>query len=286
MKIEKVKELSSIEIFFYWIKERESIRLKKESGRPKPWTDDSILQTYRFCNVRRMDDKVSHWLLKNWYEPYYNHPNMLYAAALARFINKPASLDLITPYVFIKGQPSWVKIMSQLYFFKSKGQTIFNGAYMVRGNDGIDKIECVVNYYVKPLLTIGGSLYTTTMEAAWEQILESYGMGSFMAGQIVADLRHAMKGEWKDRMTWAPIGPGSKKGMNDYLHRPITQPLNQEEFLNHLRRIINVGKQKLAVTITNRMEAHDWQNCFCEFSKYKRCLDGGRSKQKYPGAKS
>ena len=72
--------------FLYWIKERESIRKKKEAGNPKPWTDDPILQNYRFCNVRRMDDTVSQWLLKNWYEPYFDHPNMLSAAGLSSMI--------------------------------------------------------------------------------------------------------------------------------------------------------------------------------------------------------
>lgn len=286
MKIEKVTELSVIERFFYFVKERESIRLKKESGRPKPWTDDTILQNTRFCNVRRMDDKVSFWLLKNWYEPYYNHHNMLYAAALARFFNKPESLELITSFVFTKSKnPDWEQIKWELRKRKSEGDTVFNGAYMVRGNDGVDKIECVVDHYVKPLTT-SAQVHTDSMELTWTTLLDSYGMGSFMAGQIVADLRHAVKGEWKDRHTWAPIGPGSKRGLNRYLHRGINDGLSQEEFLSHLLRIIEVGKKKLPITLTNRLEAQDWQNCLCELDKYERILDGGRGKQKYPGEKS
>ncbi len=286
MKTEKVKELSTIERFFYFVKERESIRLKKESGRPKPWTDDPILQTTRFCNVRRMDDKVSFWLLKNWYEPYHNHHNMLYATALARFFNKPEALELITRLVFTNKHPDWEQIKWELRKRKSEGNTVFNGAYMVRGLDGVDKIECVVDHYVKPLFPLTKGLPTSSMSEACNSISEYYGMGSFMAGQVVADLRHAMKGKWLDRHTWAPIGPGSKRGMNRYLHRNINDGLSQEEFLSHLLRIMEVGKKKLPITLTNRLEAHDWQNCFCEFDKYERILDGGRGKQKYPGDKS
>lgn len=93
MKIQDVAKLSPQERLVYWIREREAIRLKKEAGQPRPWTDDEILDTYRFCNVRRMDDKVSKWLLENWYKPYFDHQNMLIAVALARFFNSVETLE-------------------------------------------------------------------------------------------------------------------------------------------------------------------------------------------------
>jgi hypothetical protein len=89
-----------------------------------------------------MDDKVSQWILKNWYEPNDGHPDMLFACALARFINKISSLELITPFIFHRGGPKYGSIGNVLREAKKKGP-IFNGAYMVRGNDGIDKVECV-----------------------------------------------------------------------------------------------------------------------------------------------
>ena len=44
MNIKDVVKLSPLDRLLYWIKERESIRLKKEAGEPKPWTDDEILR--------------------------------------------------------------------------------------------------------------------------------------------------------------------------------------------------------------------------------------------------
>ncbi len=49
----------------YFVHEREFIRLKKIAGSEPPYTDDPILGTYRFCNVRRADDRVSRWLTQN-----------------------------------------------------------------------------------------------------------------------------------------------------------------------------------------------------------------------------
>lgn len=277
MLIEDVKKLSPMERFLYFIRERESIRLKKEAGEPKPWTDDSILQSYRFCNVRRMDDKVSQWLLKNWYEPNFDHPDMLVACALARFINKPESLAAIGfPKRF-----SPTRIGKTLREIKSAGNTIINAAYMVRGNDGEDKVASILIY-------VGGirriKVDRMSMEKTWERIQEKYGWGSFMAGQVVADLRWAMAGEWSDRNTWAPLGPGSARGMNRIQERDIKFPLKQAQFSEELLTLVETASTELPESITGRMELHDWQNCLCEFDKMERTLfEGRRPKQSYRG---
>lgn len=283
MNVKELKKMTPMDRLVHWIKEREAVRLKKEAGEPQPWTDDPIIGTYRFCNVRRMDDKVSKWLLLNWYQPYFNHPNMLYAVALARFINLPDSLSSITDYVFKTKAPDWGAIKTRLRKRRDAGNTIFNGAYMVRGNDGQDKIECVVDHYVKPLNDLPISrLMTHSMEASWTQISSYYGFGSFMAGQIVADLRWAVNGTWEDKMTWAPIGPGSQRGMNRLHQRPISTALKQKDFLTELRNLHAELRQFLPSSIYNRIELHDVQNCLCEYDKMCRVIFGeGRPKQIY-----
>lgn len=282
MLIEEVKKLSPIERWLYWITERSAIRLKKEANKSKPWTDDTILQSFRFCNVRRMDDKVSQWLLKEWYVPHHDNKNMLMVCALARFVNNPATLEQIEDLLF---RPMWQtdRIAKALRSYRDKGNTIFNGAYMVRGNNGIDKIDSVVNFYVEPLKKI--KIPNHSMELAWKEILPSFGLGSFMAGQIVADLRHAVTGRWGDRKIWAPKGPGSLRGLNRLLERPLKAPMSQDAFLAELGKLIALATIRLPSTLTGRLEAIDWQNTLCEYDKYSRALLGeGRLKQLYKGA--
>ena len=290
MLIEEVKKLSPLDRLLYWIREREIVRLKKEAGESPPWTDDKIIGGYRFCNIRRMDDKVSKWLLTNWYEPFYDHPNMLYATALARFVNLPSSLYevvgwILTPEIAgTKDKPFWERIKAILREIKRRGETVFNGAYMVRGNTkkSPDKIGTVVDEYIGALVEAGIEIDRTSMEATHARIKEVYGFGSFMAGQVVADLRWAVEGSWADRNSWAPIGPGSARGMNRVHSRPIKEPLTQEQFLGELCNLIKDCKKELPRFVTIRMEAHDYQNCLCEFDKYERALWGdGKPKQKY-----
>ena len=92
LELKELKEMTPWRRLVYWVLERESIRSKKETNQPRPWTNDIILQRFKFCNVRRMDDRVSKWLLTNWYEPYYDHPNMVAAVTLARQLNNTESL--------------------------------------------------------------------------------------------------------------------------------------------------------------------------------------------------
>lgn len=290
MILDQIKYLPPFERLTYWIQERESIRLKRAKKKPAPWTDDPILQTYRFCNVRRMDDKVSQWLLTNWYQPYFNHRNMIAAVCIARFINLPSSLQLLTSSIFdTPKEPAWFSIMGKLRRAK-EGGPIFNAAYMVRGNDGVDKVESVIRHNVQPLVSklkkddLGNCLY---MEAIWNLIKDAYGFGSFMAGQVVADLRWAIHGRWVDRNDWAPVGPGSARGMARLLNNDVKQAKeyhNQSLFNAQLEIMIRNLKKALPKSITSRLEAHDYQNCLCEFDKYNRVLFGeGRPKQLYRG---
>lgn len=277
---------SPIDHWLHWIQERESIRLKKAAGEPKPWTTDPILQQYRFCNVRRMDDKVSQWLLKNWYEPYFDHPNMLVACTLARHFNLPSALGTLTKIVFELEQSHVLKTVKiTMQALKKKGYNIFNAAYMVRGIGEADKTTMVTDRVCAPLFLKPPVLDTQSMEACVNALLPYWGFSHFMAGQVVADLRHAVSGHWSDAKTWAPIGPGSRRGMNRLLGRPTKAPMQQEQFIELLAGIIRIGKDNLPKSITDRLEAIDWQNTLCEGDKYMRTVSGeSKPKQKYQGA--
>lgn len=296
------KKTTGIERLATFVKERESIRLKKEAGEPKPWTADPILRSYRFTNVRRMDDKVSRWLFTHWYEPFANHPNMLAAVALARFVNKPESLGPIRHHLFPmrrEGEPDWEGVKNTLRGIKSGGGTVFSGAYMVRGNStkSPDKIGTVVDEYVRPLWDAHVKHPTSyvvgnSMSGTHAAIATRYGYGSFMAGQIVADLRWAVTGDWEDRLMWAPVGPGSARGLARMLYLPDEWHLvardyvaRPDEWLSDFKQyVLEKLPARLPATLRDRLEAMDYQNTLCEHDKYERVrLNQGRPKQLYSG---
>jgi hypothetical protein len=274
-----VRNLPAAERLLYWITEREAIRLRREAGAPAPWTDDEILRTYRFCNVRRMDDRVTRWLMEMWYGPHRGHPNTLAGAALARFFNQPRTLAYVQDYVWNRPRLEWTKMAGELKHLRNLGPPVFNAAYMVRCDGGVDKID----YVLEVVREISGvNTRAASMEDDWSRLLSVRGVGSFMAGQIVADLRHAVDGAWEDAREWAPIGPGSKKGMNLFCGREPEHPLNQPQFLDELQLLIAYCRENLPGDLTSRLEAMDYQNVCCELFKYEKALSGrGRPKQLY-----
>ena len=301
MNLDDVRKLSAMDRMVYWIKERESIRLKREAKKPAPWTDDPILHRYRFCNVRRMDDKVSRWLLHNWYGPYKDHPNMLAAVVLARHFNLPDTLTWFTNHLFGSGIPNWERIKKEVRARKANGNVVFNNAYMVRGIGTTDKTEMVVDNVTRPLFESskeGRIVYSDSMRKTHEILCCFWGVASFMAGQIVADLRWAVDGDWKDKYTWAPMGPGSARGLarllycdewegvaKSYVSSSVSIDGRQSWNIDFSHHVLGTVFPLVPVSIKARMEAHDFQNCLCEFDKYERTLwDQGKPKQRYTGS--
>jgi hypothetical protein len=280
----KLKDSKLFKTYIHLINERESIRVLKESGSPKPWTKDPHLSKWRFTNMRRMDDKVSLWLLHNWYEPYFDHPNMLYAALVARFFNHPKALNDITHLVFSdKGWPK-EEMCALLRKRKARKVTIFNNAYMVRGNDGVDKVDTVMNFTLDPIVKNPPKVDTNSLESTWKNLVCRYGMGSFMAGQVVADLRWAMTGDWSDCNFWAPVGPGSSRGICRLYKQPKNKMIDQKVFLPKLTYLREISGPLINQNLNARMEMMDWQNSLCEFDKYMRLVTKtGRPKQRYKG---
>jgi 5-hmdU DNA kinase-like protein len=82
----------NLEEFSHFINERHAIKLRKESGAPRPWTRDPFLGEFRFCNVNREDDRVTRWLAKNWRKPHAKDPDLWFALTVFRrgFNNTPA----------------------------------------------------------------------------------------------------------------------------------------------------------------------------------------------------
>lgn len=281
VELARLQELSPFELLCNWMSQRERVRLAKAAGQQPPWTCDPVLRHYRFCNVRRMDDKVSNWLLENWYLPYYNHKNALIACVLARQFNKIETLEAIGfPEVW---RPHRVHAVVQKRMLLGP---VYSAAYVITGTLSKEKkphqsIYSVVDviHKAKPLVN------TSSMKDTADMLMTFRGISSFTAGQIVSDLRHAIDGTWADRMEWAPVGPGSRRGMNRLLGRELLAPMRQSEFGELLQALIeNLGSKDMD-SITDRMEAMDYQSCLCEYDKYCRVVhaSGKFPKQKYQG---
>lgn len=288
-----------------WAVARERIRKARMSGAPAPWTDDPILQTYRFCNVRRSDDRVSQWLINHVLTPGYDRVLSLQAtaqpAALAsflmftafcRWVNWPPTIKAILEAGLWTDNPDWTAIGQKVDAIQRTGVKAWTGAYMVRAKPGDsnrgkgqfvaeDVIEKSLTPVLYPLMTCMNSTLLGR-EQAWKVLNGCLNWGSFMAGQVVADWGYTpLLASAPDTYTWAPVGPGSKRGFNRVMNRPLKQKIDSVEWQERLMEwrielagLLGPGYEDLTL--------HDIQNCLCETDKYLRVKNGeGRPRARY-----
>lgn len=276
---------SELDILVYWMTERDLIRVAKEAGKPKPWTSDPLLRDYRWCNVRRMDDRVSRWLIEHWYQPDGDPLTAVTAATLARLVNWPDSLITITSgFRFHRTDLGHAR--ERLEARAAQGMKVFTGAYIVPGVPGESKIESVCTLAAF-IATHAYQIHSDSMRRTWANLVQWDGLGSFLAGQIFADLAHLKAGEhWEDTGWWAPLGPGSARGMNRLHGRPKALGMGQAVFEKELPPLIEVLQARLpALFADRRLQAMDVQNCLCEYDKYRRLTLGeGTVRARYDGA--
>jgi hypothetical protein len=261
----------------YWIYAREQIRLRKEAGKPQPWTDDTILQKYRFCNVNREHDRVTRWLDKHWRRPFHDHPNFILAMLLARMINWPPTLAEI-------GFPDkWRPraIVQTMQNRAARGEKTWTSAYVVTTcGKPMNKAEYVVQYVCDRVYRVGVGYPTRpTLAAVWTALRAFDGLGAgFLAAQVVADLKNSghVLAQAKDWWTWAAPGPGSLRGLSTYFGQNITRA----EFLLALHDMQEEVYPMLGRSVP-RLCSQNWQNVMCEMDKYWRVEQGRRPKQNY-----
>lgn len=276
-------EPSQVDSLVKLIKERHQVYLNRQAGMNKPWTEDEILQTYRFPNMYRELDRVTQWIASNWRIPYRDDDDVWFAMAVARLNNWPDTLQEV-------GYPiPWnpQKFRRVLDGRKKRGVKVFTGAYIIATGGMASKSE-----YVASVLTNLWSKRkelrprkSDRLEDFYQRILAQDGLGTFMAAQIVADTKYTSRlTNCSDWWSWAAQGPGSCRGLNRLLEIPLTTKLQPQVWLgliNQLREFVTPDLLKVGHP---RPHAQDTQGFCCEFDKYERTrLGEGRPRSLYPG---
>lgn len=275
--------------------ERESIRIKKERGEAWPYTQDWVLQKYRFTNIRRKDDRVSRWLINNVYTPenisIWPIRNLILITALCRLVNWPPTIKLLMDLgYFTPGELDFKGIGAVIDGISGKR---FTGSYMVRaqpgyggGKGGFVAEEVVGNSLKNVLPFVAEALATQKRQKVWEALMLAPNTGSFGAGQVVDDLTWTpLLKEAVDHYTWAPKGPGSMRGYNRLMERPLRQAIPEEEWAINLQLWWGAVVKNLNAEFGGGYDDFtmmDLQNCLCETDKMLRVRTGeGKPRSTY-----
>lgn len=284
------------EDFVKFIVARHSIFLARSRLKPKPWTEDTILQQYRFCNVYRELDTVTGWIREVWREPFAKNPDLWFWMLVARLVNHPPSLMRMTRMLETnRWNPD--KFISVIETAKSHGRKAWGGAYIVSTNGRqMEKSLYIATEVLDPAWKRRKEISPRMGDtlATFCGILQTLnGVQGFIAGQVIADAKYASLplASASDWHTFAISGPGSKRGLNRVLDNAVGAPWKEERWLHYLHLLQDETNAALAKLYKKGkpddyppLHAQDIQNCLCEFDKYERVrLGEGKPRSTYPG---
>jgi hypothetical protein len=289
--------------FFKYARERYRILLARRAGRPRPWTKDPILQSNRFTNIFREDDRVTQWFRQHVREPRWQLPEVIPATVIFRWFNRISTgealfsqTDLLASYGTVFDQ--YLERKATLGDFRraivnrcGRGPYV-TGAYTINtisAGRGVSKLDGV-------LWLIDDWMASHNWRAAWEsggwsveaatEWIKSTCLGPFMAYEVATDLSHTMLlCRAPDLMTWANPGPGAKRGLNRVMGRPVAAPVRESEALELMRGFLRDSQR-------NEMWPNKWppwsmrevEHTLCEFDKYERVrLGQGRPRGSFNG---
>ncbi|HIS12078.1 MAG TPA: hypothetical protein IAB40_03090 [Candidatus Onthocola stercoravium] len=277
--MKKRQEIYDLYWYFAW--ERQNIFWKKLNGEEAPWTDDYILQQYKFCNSYRVNDRVSQYLLKNviYNENIYEDEDMLFRIILFKLFNKEATWELlVNEFGNITLKEFNFEIYSKVLNEATlKGVKIYNDAYISCANKAFgydrkhDNHLALLNKMFNEDKIASKIKACKTMKEAFD-IIKSYPLiGNFMAYQLVTDINYSEVVDWReDEFTVA--GPGSLRGIKKCFID--TGDMNNEDIIRYMYerqdeefKRLNLDFKKIG---DRPLQLIDCQNIFCELDKYCR----------------
>src|SRR5262249_45803702 len=127
---------------------------------------------------------------------------------------------------------------------------------------------------------------TETLRAYSDRLRERYRIGPFLAGQVIADLKHVEPlRSASDWWTFAVPGPGSLRGLNRVCKREVKASWSEAVWHATLLQLGTEIAPQLEASGIARLDAQNLQNVLCEADKYFRAQEkGGNPSRKYKPA--
>lgn len=296
----KIKE-DTFQYYFYFIQERMNIFWKRNDSTIPPWTDDSILKTYKFTNVYRASDRVSQYLIKN---VIYNNDSkiderdILFRILIFKIFNKIETWEYLESKIgTIKVDNFNLDLINQLLKERINQTPIFSNAYMMTGTHSkynylnskhekwlqMVKNEMIVNNIIIKVLK------AKTLNEVYTILRECSFLGDFLAYQYSIDFNYSPVINFSED-SFVKAGIGAIRGI-----KKCFEMSGNETFEDAIRYTqINFEKYQTQFGFTefkNLFDRNptliDLQNCFCETDKYLRAkmpelqVDNVRIKQKF-----
>lgn len=279
-------------VYWEFVHKRMGIFMRRFRQEPAPWTDDPILQQYRFTNVFRASDRVSQYLIRNVIykaqdadedgDVLYGLTDTVYRTLLFKMFNLPETWEYLSSKV---GQICWydgctadyIKIIMELREAKKRQ---YNNAYMMQGRKmpqyGFESGYKFENH----LLALGWMMEhglvdnlqaCNSLAQMYQDIIAYPYMGKFLAYQYAIDLCYSPYFNFSED-DFVMAGPGAERGLRKIF--ADAKPSVYEDMLHWLVENQMAEQYKLGLIpvalFGRKLHLIDIQNVCCEVDKYTR----------------
>jgi len=264
------------EQFLHFIREREKARISKELLGKPPYSCDAVIAIYKFCNINREHDTVTKWIADNVRGTCYSPQELVINMLICRIFNEPKTLIHLLPYTNMKD------LALAVFTHKKTGAKLFRGAYMMPSHSTQGGQVSAGAYYCRVVDDAAQIDFNDCIELRQvaEKLLTIRGLGEFLVNQVCTDLRYTTFFEHaKDWTEFVMCGPGTRRGINQYLGLDKDHHQPQKQFIKHLFNIYNLLVQDLdkgkidRILLEYFLDPNNLANAFCEFDKYLRALN-------------
>jgi len=244
-----------------------------------PWTQDPIIAQYKFTNVYRAADRVSQYLISDVIYAGPQEPDeIVFRVLLFKLFNRIETWKLLAEE--LGERPSWsgydfAAYDAVLTRAMERGERIYAAAYIVP-NPAFGRPRKHGNHLrlLEHVMTSGlpGRLADAkSLREVYELLLALPRLGPFLAFQFAIDLAYSPVVD-VDENEFVVAGPGCLDGLSKMF--TDTGGLHPADLIAGIRDISADEFDRLGLEFRDLWgrwpHLIDWQNVFCEVSKYTR----------------
>lgn len=253
-----------------FVKNRHLIWKYRREGLSAPWTDDPILNSYKFTNCFRVLDYGSQFVTRNLLTE--DPVDSLARCVFYRITNLPATWDMLWDELggeYPRSEDFLYRselLYNIIHDYRQAGNTVFSGAYIIipaPGTQG-DKVWdalALTRHFLEN--HADDFLKADTQKDRYEILRRTPGLGKFLSMQILTDWGYGQAENRENQFVIA--GPGAVRGAAN-----VNAEISAERVIWDMAvdwavdPVVNVDGYHLSLM--------DVQNTFCEFGKYVRYL--------------
>lgn len=279
--------------FYEFMIKRENIRLARERGEEWPWTDDPILQEYKFTNVKRDHDKTTMMLR----ELFYENPKFQSYSSRSHFLNCVVFRNIgrweTCSQLGYASELDTEYLRNTINGLLEKGKPVFTSAYMLPAyGDRDPKIDILIRRTLLPFWDeVDHFVEIIEQTQCWEPLfhamrhINGFGGAQFMLKEILLDTMFTplwAEGQPRDFNIYCPVGGGAERGLNRLMGREFKdRRIKFPQKLEEMKTLFELREQYWPKDFVE-LCLHDIQFQLCEWDKYERVrLGQGRPRNKY-----